>query len=858
MKQLFTFCLLVLSSTVFAQSPPFGMEDGSHNFYAIKAKADLYFSKKDKISLKKTDEPFEEDNDYLKYKRWENYWKNRVLADGSFPDLSQQATLYKGLQNNGLSKSSSNVSNWINISQTSTTGGYNGMGRLNCIAFHPTNANIFWVGAPFGGIWKTIDGGQTYSPLGDNLPLCSVNNILVNSTNPNIIYINVGDNFDFFYYTAGSCGLYKSIDGGITWNPTALSSPLPVASKILDMAMAPTNPNLIIVTKKNVLQRSTDGGVTWTPIILGTNGMFGSFYNQVKFKPNDNSTLYVSKIDFFGNSEFYKSTDGGLTFVDLTPSTVFSGGTMTFSTTAANPNMIGVVLRSLTGPTQQYYESTNAGLSFTLKSSIPLYSPCFSISQTNTNKIYACNVNVNQSADAGLTWAPITNWYNIPTLPEVHADQRYIATNPLNGLMYFCNDGGLYRYDEVANTWTELNNTLAITQFYSIALSATDPVFMIGGTQDNGGRKRTALNVWSATNGGDAMNTAVDQTNDQVIYSSYANGQLYRSDNQWLFNTSYYFITPPGVTGAWETPFILDPNNQSTIYAGYEDVYKSIDKGTTWAKISFNFIPPGYPKLEEIEVSPVNSNIIYVSKSYALYATTNGGVTWNTYYLPISPNNDRITSIVADHFSASTVYVTYSGYTASNKVFKSIDGGVTFTNITNNLPNVPVSTCIINKASPTREIYVGTDVGVFFINNLSGTWTYFGNNLPNTSVTDLEIYYPTGKLRAATHGRGIWETDLFVNTSSVDKIKVFKNGNRFSNAYNPVKDIMFINANIVKDADAQLNFYNTTGQLSLSLPKHFQQGNYQVPIDISKLDKDVYFVKIEINREVENWKLIKE
>jgi photosystem II stability/assembly factor-like uncharacterized protein len=840
MKKLFTFNFLFIFLFSNAQFYSIQLEqDGAPNFYTIKAKADAYFAKEDKANLS-ANEPFEEDNDYLKYKRWENYWKGRVLADGSFPDLSQQASTYNSLQNTGLSKSNSSTTNWVNISQTSATGGYNGMGRLNCIAFHPTNANIFWVGAPFGGIWKTIDGGQTYSPLGDNLPLCSVNNILVNSTNPNIIYVNVGDNFDFVH--TGSCGLYKSIDGGVTWNPTAQGTTSPVASKILDMAMAPTNPNLIIITKKDILYRSADGGVTWTSVILGTNGLFGSYYKQVKFKPNDNSTLYVSKIDFFGPSQLFKSTDGGLTFTDITAGTNFSIGRISLSTTSANPSMLGVILRDDNTSTQQYYESANNGVSFALKSSIPLYAACFSISQTNTNKIYSCNVNVNQSTDAGLTWAPITNWYNNGILPEVHADQHYIATNPLNGDMYFCNDGGLYKYNEVTNTWTELNNTLAITQFYSIALSSTDPVFMIGGTQDNGGRKRTALNVWSATNGGDAMNTAVDQTNDQVIYSSYANGQLYRSDNQWLFNTSYYFITPPSVIGNFETPFVLDPSNQSTIIAGYEDVYKSIDKGVSWSKISNNLTGSIGSKLEELEVSPVNSNIIYTSQFITLYYTTNGGSSWSPSSLVVAVGNN-IKSITADPSAANTVYATMSGYVSGNKVFKSIDNGVTWTNISGTLPNVPVSACVIDKSSPTHEIYIGTDVGVFYINNLISTWTYFGNNLPNTPVTDLEIQYVTSKLRAATFGRGIWEADI-APVASIHKNNLLNNGNRFSNAYNPVKDVLYINANIVKDTEAQLNFYNTNGDLSLSLPKHFQQGNYQVPIDVSLLPAGIYFLKI--------------
>jgi photosystem II stability/assembly factor-like uncharacterized protein len=836
MKNLFTMWLFLASICMHAQNI-------SPNFNTIKALADERFSKDEQQSYN-PNEPIDKDNDYLRFKRWENYWKDRVLADGTFPDFNQQASIYKNLQNNALSKSSSSVANWVNISQTSTTGGYNGMGRLTSIAFHPTNANIFWVGAPMGGIWKTIDGGQTYSPLGDNLPLCSVGNIVVDYTNPNTIYVSVGDHIGWWNY---GLGVYKSIDGGLTWMPTTLVSAYSSNIAYYAMAISPSNSNVILVARTDGLYRTSNGGVTWSLVHAGA-------HRDIKFRPNDGSIVYASTDDYWGASEVFKSSDSGFSYSQITSFNI-PQNIVRMTVTPANQNILGIMAVSSTS--KKYYNSINNGVNINFVGSI-VDDPIIFISPTNINKVYTGSLDLYHSTDAGQTWSQLTNWYNNGIHPEVHADQHFVASNPLNNKIYFCNDGGLYSLDESTNTWTELNNGLVITQFYTIAVSQTDPVFMIGGTQDNGGRKRTGLNTWDGTNGGDGMETAIDATNSQTIYTTYTFGKLYRSYDQWT-NDVYFDITPAGITGSWVTPYVLDPNNQSTIIAGYEDVYKSINQGTSWTKISNNLTGAVNTKLDEIAVAPSNSNVIYAARENKFYATINGGSNWTTYTMPFTNISfSNVTSITIDPILASTVYVTVGGYNSGKKIYKSINSGASWTNISSALPNVPVSTCIIDKNSNTHEIYIGTDVGVFYMNNIITTWTYFGNNLPNTAVSDLEIQYATGKLRAGTYGRGIWETDLISSVSKIDKYNTLRSGNRFSNAYNPVKDVLYINANIIKDTDAQLNFYNTNGELSLSMPKHFQQGNYQVPIDVSKLPTGIYFIKVSADDGEANWKVVKE
>jgi photosystem II stability/assembly factor-like uncharacterized protein len=851
MKKRITFCFLLASVCMYSQND-LKSDNDEHllNFNVIKAAAEKRFAKEMTNANEKSQSfnnnsgPVEKENDYLKFKRWENYWKDRVMPDGSFPDIVEQSALHKSLQNAIKNKSGTAISNWVNISQTSATGGYHGMGRAISIAFHPTNPNIYWVGAPKGGIWKTIDGGQSYSPLGDNLPVSSVGTIVVNKTNPDIIYVTIGDYGGLWDY---GLGVYKTTDGGITWAPTGLVSPYASSVVYNAMCMSPTNPNVILVARSNGLFRTSDGGTTWTLVRSGG-------HRDIKFRPNDSSTVYVSSDDLSGASEVYKSINGGLNFSKISsfnnPQT-----TILLTVTPSNPNVLGILVKE--GAYKEYYNSLNNGNTINFISNVPERDVIF-ISPTNANKVYNGGIDVYGSTNGGATWNQVTNWYNNGIHPEVHADQRFVASNPLNNKIYFCNDGGIYSLNESNNNWEEFNNGLIITQFYSIAVSQSDPVFMIGGTQDNGGRKRTGINTWDRTNAGDAMETAIDASNDQTIYTTYTYGTLYRSYDRWTLDF-YNEITPPGISGNWVTPFTLDPNNQSTIIAGYQDVYKSTNQGTTWVKISNNLTGSASNKLDEIAVAPSNSNVIYAARGNKFYATSNGGTNWSTYTLPFTNVIlSDASSITVDPFVANIVYVTVGGYSTGKKVYKSINSGAAWTNISGTLPNVPVSTCIIDKSSSTHEIYIGTDVGVFYINDFISTWTYYGNNLPNTAVSDLEIQYGTKKLRAATYGRGIWETDLISGVSGVSKPNILSNGNRFNNAYNPIKDVLYINANIIKDVDATLHFYNTKGELSLSLPKHFQQGNYQTPIDISRLSNGMYFVKIKSDNDEIALKIMKE
>jgi hypothetical protein len=283
---------------------------------------------------------------------------------------------------------------------------------------------------------------------------------------------------------------------------------------------------------------------------------------------------------------------------------------------------------------------------------------------------------------------------------------------------------------------------------------------ILAGAQDNGTDRLVGTN-WSRILGGDGMDCMVDPTNDQTVYASYQNGALRRSLNQ---GNSFSNISPSG--GAWVTPFAMHPFNSSIIYAGCDKVYRSPDRGNTWDSISgaiFN------DNIISMEVAPADPNHIYAATYDQLFHTADGGANWTAISNGLPVGAAAITAIATSKSDPLKVWVTFSGYSFGDKVFRSNDGGVNWTNVSGTLPNLPVN-CIITQQNSADAVYIGTDMGVFYTDSTFADWEPFNDGLPNVIISDLEIHYATNKLRAATYGRGLWQSDLYVpiNTGTDD------------------------------------------------------------------------------------------
>ncbi len=783
MKSFFSFIffsIFVLPS--FAQQQKLKtLLQGKTNFIEIENTANEYFANKNKKSAHTY-----EDNEYVKYMRWHWYWKSRVNPDGSFPDIKAQYEIYKNLSGGNASNKKTRATNWTNISQTTSTGGYNGMGRLITMAFHPTDTNIIYVGAPVGGIWKTTTGGNAWTSLGDQLPYNSVGSIAINPTNPDIIYITVGKSEGWWEY---GLGVYKSTDGGLTWSPTSQVSNFTQTIVYYKLLLDPNSPDVIYSAQSNGIWKTQNGGSTWYKIRNGT-------YKDMEFKPGNTNTIYVASDDYYGSSEVYKSVDTGNTWTNITNFNQ-QYNSLEMTVTAADTNYIGIGING--NGSNSFYLSTNGGNTFTLKNNNIDDNTAITISPTNKTRVYCGYVSNYRSNNSGTSWSQITNWYNDAIHPEVHADNHYAAVNPLlPNYIYFCNDGGLYRLNELTNEWKDLSNGLIITEFYKIAVSQQDSVFMIGGTQDNGGRKRVTMTDWGSTNGGDGMEVAIDPTNDMTIYTTYWGGTLYRSYDRWV-NDTYNEITPDSNKGAWVTPYMLEPGMPAHVIAAYNDVWFSSNDGDNWNTISNNLTGDVNKKLEILDVAKSDPNVIYTGRGKYLYHTQNHGLNWETDTIPgLTDLFEEVTCVLAHPKKSNTIYVTKGGYGMNSKVYKSNNNGNNWTNISYNIPNVPVSCVLIDVESDSLnvDIYIGTDAGVFYKKDSDMTWQYYGTGMPNTQVSDLEIFYPTGRLRAGTYGRGIWETKIVRHIAPLGTSTIQKNLDNVALTQNPVSDkieIMFSN-----------------------------------------------------------------
>ena len=261
--------------------------------------------------------------------------------------------------------------------------------------------------------------------------------------------------------------------------------------------------------------------------------------------------------------------------------------------------------------------------------------------------------------------------------------------------------------------------------------------------------------------GGDGMECIIDYTNSNIQYSSYVNGLIYKTTNNWTSNTTIVQNNGTGVNapGEWVTPYIMHPTNNNILLIGKAQVYQTTNGGSTWSQLGT--LPGAIGNVISMAYAPSNPSIIYVATASQFFKTINGGSTWTL----MGTSVPRITYIAVDPTNPNKVWETNSGYVAGDKVWYSSNGGTSWTNFSGSLPNIPVN-CIVYQNSTADALYIGTDVGVYFRDASMADWIPYNTGLPNVIVNELEISYNNNKLWAATFGRGLWNSDLYCASPS--------------------------------------------------------------------------------------------
>ena len=735
LKHLVIICLALFPISSMAQDWVSKMQDPNTNFKEVQQAFEDYKSNYiAQYRLQNGSDPVKVPGE-KQFRRWEWFMSPRVGLDGT--RFNPSAAFRAGVEYR-KQYSTANAGNWTLIGPSVVPTGGGGAGRINAVRVHPVDPNILFACSPSGGLWKSDDGGSTWASNTDQLAqVIGCTDIAIDPNNPNIMYLATGDGDAGDTY---SVGILKSTDGGTTWNTTGLSYSNASFRQISKLLIDPTNTSTIIAASSNGIWRSTDAGATFTNVQSGG-------FKDMEFKPGDFNTIYAA------GTEFYKSTNNGATWTKIT--SILPAATnvsrIAIGVTPANPAYVYLII-GLPAPnygTEGFYKSTNSGTTFTKPSTPALgtqqwYDLCIAASPTNAEEVLiGGQTDFKRSTNGGTTWAQ--NGGN------THVDYHDVLyTDAVS--YYMGNDGGVYQTTNSGNAWTNLSNGLEISQMYGFGQSATTPYLMLQGWQDNGTNRFNGTS-WAHVLGGDGMLCFIDRTNNQNMFAEYQNGGLNRSTNG---GGSWTGITN-GIneTGPWVTPWMQDPVSSTTLYAGFVNVWKSTNLGTNWTKISaFS----NTSTVITMAVSPANNQVIWVSKANGLYRTTNGGTTWTLMTgLPAG----TITGITCSNTNPNKAWITYSGFNNTNKVFKTSDQGATWTNYSSGVPNIPVN-CITYMNNSADAVYIGTDLGVFYRDSTLNIWEPFFSGLPNVVVTQLDIFYPLGKLRASTYGRGMWESDLFV------------------------------------------------------------------------------------------------
>ena len=763
---------------------------------------------------------------YKPFKRWEWYWEPRVNPDGTFPSNNVVVKEWERYSAEHLTDNA--TGNWKSLSPNKPKDRYTGLGRINCIAFHPKDKNTFWVGTPAGGIFKTTDFGKTWTTIMNDKPVFGVSDIVINKDKPGIMYIATGDasaggsTGEMNNTGAGdtkSIGVLKSTDGGDTWDKTGLNWELSEGKLIGKLVMHPVKYDTLLVATSQGIYKTTDGGLKWTASDTSAN------FIDIVYNPANPAIMYaatrvqLNSSDAKKNrwSQIWRSNNGGDKWDSVTK---FEKVTrIKLAVTPQNGELLEAVCVSDQNGLAGVYRFKEKNGTFALTDTlVKLYKNCsnnylhsyhdpelrdkscggqgdydlaYAISPVDKNKRFLGGVNTYVSKDGGKEYDLANYWADSvagKSIQKAHADKHWLAFHPLApDTVFECNDGGVMFADARNEkiSWTDITAGMEIGQVYRIGCSWLEEDVVIAGFQDNGSQIRTAPENWQAPSeiGGDGMECMIDFDSAEIQYASYLNGQIHRTFNRWQkCDTITKTIKDKNgnqLTGAWVTPYIMHPWESEILYVGYREIYKSTNRGTKWDKVTAtmpNNMGSNDTLLRTLCISSKNPDVMFAARALQLFKTSDG---WKKLEeIPLKVKDVMVTGIAIAPLSPDTVFITFAGYNNA-KVFASYDGGKNWENYdtTNSLPKLPVN-CIVYEEGTNKGLYVGTDAGVFYKNAGMKSWIPFNKNLPIVMISDLEIEYSSGKIRAATFGRGIWESELYVAPGNykVNDVEMPKNG----------------------------------------------------------------------------------
>ncbi len=798
------------------------------------------------------EEEFENDK-LLFWKRWELYQSSHLDENGDIinttsrnlnlmlerqaydriNNINRASTQTIQAENNTSNESGRYFSTgrWTELGpQTFGTiwGTLQGNGRIDRIAFHPTNSNIIYAGTHNGGLWRTTDGGANWTPLSSYMANLGVSGIVISRSNPNTLYVLTGDGDSYapgylvfnFGFSRPCGGVLKSTDGGVNWSRVGSFGTGNFGAFRLEQH--PSNSNILMAATSLGLYRTTDGGATWTQVISGR------IIQDVRFNPLNGNTVYAA-----GPSYYRYSNDGGITWNSATFSNTLSGANrISIGVTPNDTTRVYLLCGpgtstncSATTPTGSFfglYSSTNTGKTFTRVLTSPnilgssdsgndcddgtSYCLGIAVSPTNKAQLAMCSLSIWASNNSGGSTYHIANYWGGPN-EDVHPDVHCVEYNSLDGKLYTGTDGGLYVSNNDGTNWSFISNGLNCNEIYHFSGANDDRTHLAIGLQDNGTRNRTTYtNAFNHIASGDGFNIIYDPNNSSRLYQIInSGGSRVTSDGATRDNRFGFTNFFPSVG--------RHPTTTANLIVGRSDsIFTTSNEGASFTKNNIG-------GNRRIVYAPSNPNTIYTANNTSIWKSTNGGTGWSTIHnntgFP-SGGSYTITCLAVNPTNSNRIMVTFGGYDSTRKVIYSSDGGLNWSNFSDGLPNVPVNSVVLGSDDAA---YIGTDDGVYYQSPTSTNWLPFYNDLPRVAVTDLVLFPTDGYIYASTFGRGIWYSPLKESCADALSLSGVMGGRAFYQASN------ITSTQTVTGIDSTIIFYRGSNSVVLQPGFSVTAGN---------------------------------
>jgi photosystem II stability/assembly factor-like uncharacterized protein len=645
-------------------------------------------------------------------------------------------------------------------------------GRVTAIAVHPSNPDRLWIGAANGGVWTSTDAGQTWRSLWSDQESLAVGALAIDPGNPNVLYAGTGEANSSADSYPGA-GLYRSADGGRTWELWADRRQVDLPARIGALAIDPRDSRRMWlgglaypVDDPQGLYRSTDGGRTWTLVKVGP--LEECWCRCIEIDPRDPDTMYAGMTVRSALDGIYRSRDGGGSWERL--GTGLPPGDKTDRIALAiAPSDSRILYAQISTMRSQHlgvFRSSDGGDHWLDISGTEFrherqmqYNNAVAVHPLNPDWVLAGGVDLHLTRDGGITWQQVTDWRaDRGSANYAHADQHALVM-PVSapGRVYAGNDGGLDVSGDGGQTWANRSAGLAITMFYDLDIAQTDRNFFGGGTQDNGtnvtldGRPDGFFDV----TGGDGGWMVIDPGDANHFVASIYNGRVFRWAGQW--EDISLPIEDAEAQTVWMVFIAMDPHDTRTLVTGTRRVWRTRDAGRNWVAVS-DVLDDSV--ISAVAIAPSNGRRLYVgTENGGIFRSTDGGDTWSDNLGGNAVPEFLVTRLAVHPADPGVVYATVAN-SGHHHVFRTRDGGDTWEDVDRGrLPDIAHNAVLVHPDDPAR-LFVANDVGVFTTPDGGDTWHNLSGNLPRTMVTDLVLHRPSHTLFAATYGRSLYSMTL--------------------------------------------------------------------------------------------------